>query len=911
MIAIKVNGRHLYIPADTSLVLEQNNNSFDIDNIGSDIIWTFDIPAKPNAMALNNAHYVNVSNYKRYRCEILFNGVIIANGDLYIQSVRNEKTVSCGVVLDGLGENFGGRKLKDNDYGNDVVISQTTDNLEQHRANWVNFLQGSLSNNSIYKFFLFTCEKFYKDNEDYGFHQNQRATLSTIHDDYLWCNYINRLFFHYDYTQSQTGVATVTNEPNSPIYGIRLFNQLGANTEKLNGFAFAPAIRLDWLTRKIFDNAGFSIIGDFLTNENIKNLYIQSMNAMDGDLRQFGLNEYLYITGDAIGTNAVNETDKSLDVGINEKQFVGFKVGNAAPTFNFRLRADVDSLQHTTPTNTFFTKDDEVLMLFVRPSNWDGTYPALRSVVDHQAAIKHYRYGKAQPSWLRLGVAAAANGYSGFTNSAMTTCVCLVTKDNGRFYGIDGLGNICQDADFFYGIEPNYAFIQLTPSYENGGASYEDPEQDVDLLGNFTASAFYSIAANNNTSYIVEVVKMSVKSPKHKIYDGHPEHAESSLHLQQTTDGPGGSVVAPIFIEHPGQLEWLTYIETIDARPIAGTNTLLNVFDTMLRWKQHVPNISNADYIKKICKFFGLSIYINPFHKEVQLSFVNNLYEAGAIDLTDYVTDTERLTYEPKEFKIGVETVLGKKGVAEDFMLEDIKSQSELPPARSSKKCSIFVKNENAYRHSVMDSKTNKYKWELSAGNDKEMVIGNESDEKEELTTEIAVPNMRVVDDSITSNRYFCDIATNGNSKLMDDDYTGEFEMIIQQKVGVQSVLLYKGKFHCIEYANPTSMRADGSVNNDVLDLATVGKNSVGEKWLRKFYEFKSHQERFRFVARLPLSMFLAVYSLQQPQHVAVCDEKRWIMVKNRKYLPTKITYEFGKGDFVLTTIECSRPHYD
>ena len=557
-------------------------------------------------------------------------------------------------------------------------------------------------------------------------------------------------------------------------------------------------------------------------------------------------------------------------------------------------------------------------MLFVRPSNWDGNYPKMRSVVNHNASVKDYRYGKLQPSWLRLGYAAADNGYPGFTNNAMGTCVCLVMKDNGRFYGISGgseQGNICQDADFFYGLEPDYAFIQLTPSYENTGANYNDPEQDVDILGNFTANAFFSVAQDSGGSYVVEMVKMSVKSPRHIVYNNNPAQTDMTLNLGQTTDGTGHSsssnVPAPIFIQYNGQLEWLEYKETLATRSVANTNTLLNVFDTMLRWKKHVPNVTNADYIKKICKFFGLSLYVNPLHKEVQLSFVNNVFEAGAIDITDYVTDTERLTYEPRLYKVGVDTVLAKKGVAEDFILEDIKSKSELPPARSSKKCSIFVKNENAYRHSVMDSKTNKYKWELSAGNDKEMVIGNESDEKEELTTEIAVPNMRVVDVSTTSNRDFCDIATNGNSKLMDDDYTGEFEMIIQQKVGVKYALRYNGLLQWFEYANPTSMSADGSVNNDFLDLATVGKNSVGEKWLRKFYEFKSHQERFRFVARLPLSMFLAVYSLQQPQHVAVCDEKRWIMVKNRKYLPTKITYEFGKGDFVLTTIECSRPHYD
>lgn len=894
MIAIKVNGRHLYIPADTSLVLEQNNNSFDIDNIGSDIIWTFDIPAKPNAMALNSAHYVNVSNHKRYRCEILFNGVIIANGDLYIQSVRNEKTVSCGVVLDGLGENFGGRKLKDNDYGNDVVISQTTDDLEQHRANWVNFLQASLSDNSIYKFFLFTCKNFYKDNEDYGFHQNQRATLSTIHDDYLWCNYINRLFFHYDTSQSPIGVATVTNEPNCPIYGIRLFNQLGNNTEKLNGFAFAPALRLDWLTRKVFDNAGFSIIGDFLTNENIRKLYIQSMNAMDGDLRQFGKVEYIYIIN-ATGKRGI-ESEHSLPVGIDEITYDGFKCTNTNPTFNFGLVADVDSLitGQAMPGPTAYQPwqyKDEVFMLLIRTPEAvaSGKYPKYRCVINKDAAHKDYIYGINRHSM--GGQIVEMNKFVFRPNN-----VAQYYHEVNKRWETNAI------------IDPDTSIycIQLTPSTGDSTASYQDPEQELDILGSYTANRLREQSGANDL--IVELVQMEIYTLQNGAWDGDYDTVTSSLWIPMY---PNSGFVKDSRVEYYGCYEMLSYKQTIDFSNLANTNTSLNVFDTMLRWKQHVPNITNGEFIKKICKFFGLSIYINPFRKEVQLSFVNNVFETDAIDLTDYVIDTERMTYEPKEFKIGVETVLGKKGVAKDFMLEDIKSNSELPPARSKKKCSIFVKNENAYRHSIMDSKTNKYKWELSAGNDKEMVIGNEGDEQEELTTEIAVPNMRVVDDSTTSNRYFCDIATTGNSKLMDNDYTGEFEMIIQQKVGVKYALRYNGLLQWFEYANPTSMSANGSVNNDFLDLATVGKNSVGEKWLRKFYEFKSHQEQFRFVARLPLSMFLAVYSLQQPQHVAVCDEKRWIMVKNRKYLPTKITYEFGKGDFVLTTIECSRPHYD
>ena len=89
MITIKIGDTPLYIPKETTLVLEQHNNSFDIDNLTSDIIWTFDVPAAPNAIALNNAHFVYISNFKRYRCTIIFNGIVISNGYLFVQSVVN------------------------------------------------------------------------------------------------------------------------------------------------------------------------------------------------------------------------------------------------------------------------------------------------------------------------------------------------------------------------------------------------------------------------------------------------------------------------------------------------------------------------------------------------------------------------------------------------------------------------------------------------------------------------------------------------------------------------------------------------------------------------------------------------------------------------------------------------------
>lgn len=889
MITIKIGDTPLYIPKETTLVLEQHNNSFDIDNLTSDIIWTFDVPAAPNAIALNNAHFVYVSNFKRYRCTIIFNGIVISNGYLFVQSVVDEKKISCGVVLDGLGEEFANRKLKDNNYGDDVVISQLTDSLETHRANWLSFLQDSLADDSIYKFFLFACEKFYKNNDAYGWHRNKRATLRTDHDEKFWCEYINRLFVYYDTSQSPIGVPTVGNLPDTSEYGIKVFNTLGNVGEKLNGFAFAPAIRLDWLVEKVLANAGYRVTGDFLANEHIKKLYLQSMNAMDGDLTQFGLDEFLYITNVSGVDNIA--TAHSMDVGVNEVSYDGFRCGSETPVVNFRLNADVDSLvtgQTASPTAWQpWQYIDEVFLLIIRTPNAvaEEKYPVFRSVVSNSAAKKDYIYG-VRP--YNFGVA-----YNKFVFRQNNTV---------EFYNLTAAR--WETHDYIVPTNDLYA-IQLTTSTGDATASYDDPEQAVDILGSFSATRLRQQGGGAN--FVVELAKFRVKTVEHGTWDGDPDSINTDFWIPDNY--PNSGTVRKARVERYGNYERLEYLSTVDKTELANTNTMMNVFDTMLRWKQHVPNVSNGEFLKKICKFFGLSMYVNPFHKVVQLSFANNLFSAKATDISEYVISTERMTYEPKQYRVTVDTVLGTKGVAEDFLMDDVTKRADLDTARSKKRMSVFVANENAYNIATMDDKTGKFSWETSAGNDKRMVIGNEGDDIEDVGTEILVPNMRVVDSQGTAG-YLCDIASSGNSKLMDDDYTGEFDMILQQYKGERFVIRVRSRAYFIEDANPTCMNKNGDINKNYLDLAAVGKNAVGEKWLRKLYEFKATQERYRFVAKLPVQVFLSIYQMQMPQEESKGSDTRWIMVRNRKYMPLTISYEFGANDKVLATIECARMHY-
>lgn len=905
MITIKVGGTPLYIPKDTTLVLEQNNNSFDIDNITSDIIWTFDIPGKPNAVVLNHAQYNNVSNYKRYRCEIVFGGIVISYGYLFVQSVRNERNISCGVVLDGLGEDFGKRMMKENDYGDNMQISPVTATLDEHRTNWINFLSGSLAADSIYKFFLFACESFYKNNEAYGYHQNQWSTLSdTGHDERQWAKYINRLF---TWRSPQTQMREVIyNSGDNNENGLKLFNTLGDNNAKLNGYGFAPAIRLDWLVRKVFANAGYRVTGDFLPNDFIKKLYLQSMNAMDGDMTQFGRDEYLYLTGGAVGKDITNPPAYALDMGIQEVTFNAFIHGNSESTFNFGIRADVESLQHNQVTSTIYEYEDEAFFLWVCPSDTQQSgFPYVRCCVKSNDVVKDFRYG----AWPYLGDllrAASAAGYPAWGNGGAAAWIKMRFEDNGIFYGIDSSGNIVNGADYLYKLEETETLIQLTPSHDNSGADYPDSEQVYDIEGNFVAKRFFQMG-NSTNPFCIKLVKAKVKSTKHTAWSGDWNETPNASMAVNEYSHP-----IPVFIPKQAQLEFLEYEETIEKTELNSTNTMMNVFDTMLRWKQHVPNVSNGDFIKKLCRFFGLSMYINPFQKEVQLSFINNVFEAGAVDITDYVTESERMTYNPKQYHITAATVLGTNDTAEDFRMPDVMKRADLDAARSKKRMSVFVTNENAYNIATQDEKTKKYTWETNAGNDHSLVIGDDGDDQEEVTADILVPNMKVVDTEGTA-KYICDIETNGNSKLMDDDYTGDFDMIIQQYKGRRAIRITENQYGTfyIEDANPTCYDKDGNPSDDYLTLAATGRNSVGEKFLRRFYEFQADRENFRFTAHLPVDVFWKVYNMQLPQTGRGATETRWIMVNNRRYIPTKVSYEFGKSDRVLATIECARSHYE
>lgn len=885
MITIKVGGKPLYIPKDTSIVLEQNNNIFQ-DNITEDIVWTFTIPARPNSTILGEVQFNYVNKYKRYDCELSFNGIPFSIGKLYIQSATDEQSLECGIVANSFGVGFGEKKLRENDYGSDIVISQSEAN---HQAAWKTFLEGSLNANSIYKFFLFCCERFYQDNEDYGHHNNQKSGLvGWDPGDKGYYQFVNRLFFNAN-NEAYNNAETVRQ-------GVRLFNH--SNQGKMNGYCFAPALRLDWLVKKVLGNAGLQAKGTFFTNELIKKFFSQSLCAMDGDVFQYGTYTWLSVNGN-INTYEETITDCQpfrIDADNNTHTCFSHIKG---VSFGFRLLLPIEELVHVTENSNVWIGTNE------------GSYQFQASGYDEVYAIAVRAAGASLPNIRMITSTKEADGSKAFKYGKMPTFNELkaradISSDDWRYVELTGNGNCrayywvgpipASTSSFQFYTDTNSILIQLSRSRN----------KNVFFSGDLGGYVEGNVVPGWKPSWGV-TTHLFLQLVKCKIYNTSRNQAPT----YSLTTGTGD-----INVSSQGQIEAITDYEIESTLAIDTTDTPLNIFSNVLRWRDHVPNLSNGEFLTRICQIFGLNLFVNPLSKEIQLSFFSDTLKGDSFDISQWITHSERMEYKPKSYKVNIKPALNESSVSENNITEPVTSKDELPGAFINKNKHAFVANENAYRRSTKQENTSRFEWDKAGGNDARLIAGSsDPEETEEVTIEAMVPNMMMADERVsnTNRKYLCEIPLSGCSPLMDENFTGEFDLVLQQYRGKRLLSMTGGTVTSayIEDANPTCYNESGEVVEDSCTLAADGDNSIGRMWLKELYDFKGRSEAFRFTASLPGWAFYKVYNLLKPQDGAPQNQVRWIYVQNNRYLPTKISYELGVNDKVLTTIECVRMHVE
>ena len=891
MITIKVGGTPLYIPTDTALVLEQNNAALGEEGITANVVWTFEIPAEPNQRILGAVQYMSSGGNRRYECELSVDGVPFSRGELYVQSATDERRLSCGIVTNDFAIGFGDRLLRDNDYGNDVVISQTESG---HKQGWRDFLLGSLKNYSIYKFFLFVNSKFYSDNDDYGYHANKISPLVESNNEKadLTIGYVNRLFFGMTWAHWPLSASyTIHEDAETAKRGIRLFNK--ADREKQNGYCFAPALRLDWLVRKVLENATLSSKGTFFTSPYIKKLYSQSMNAMDGDVYQYGINTWLHVGGNISLYNESITNGQKFGVDNDQEQHTSFGWGTGV-NIGFRLLLPVDELQHkseeqtlflsTNSGNTFFDikKTDEVYAIAIRPAGAELPNLRMGTSDTESDGTKVFKYGK-MPTGDEL--ISRAN-----THDSPTELGDLWLTGNGNCRFNWWWGPIPESVHSFqFFTDTNSMLIQLTRSYSKNVRFVAD-------LGGYTegnVTPRWRPSWYESTKLFIQLVKCHIHATNN------PNCLIKSGTLQFNRLGE---------CEY-GMIEAITDYEIQDTITLDTTDIPLNIFSKALRWRDHVPNLTNGEFLAKVCEAFGLAMFVNPLTREVQLDFFRDVQKGTSLDISQWVTSKERLEYAPKKYVISFSPTIGKKEVAEQNIIRDVPTKEDLPPAVVRKNKHSFVQNELANRRSTQIEDSSKFRWEQAGGDIRTLEAGAvTAEETEEVEIGMAIPNMTYADEiSKEADKYLCQVETKGCSPMLDEDYNGEFDMVLQQYRGKRMLInnLY------IEDANPTIYRQNGTEDSNAISLAAVGKRSIGEMWLKPLYDFKGDCDRYRLVAHLPSWAFLKVMATLQPQEGTPYEQKRWIHCDGLKIMPTKISSELSGRESIICTIEGVAPHID
>ena len=901
MITIYVDHKPLHIPADTAIIYEQNNNLLGEDGICADIVWSFEIPAEPNQRILGTVQYTYSSGNRRYECEIAVDGIPISRGELYIQSTMNEKRLTCGIVANAFGVGFGDRMLRENDYGADVVISETESG---HQEAWRQFLLGSISSN-IYRFFLFYDSKFYKDNDDYGYFLDKKSPLVEDDNEGLANGYVNRLFWQTQLGYNSAGrpIGLVTNlieDATSSKRGCRLFNVRKVNG-KQNGYCFAPALRLDWLVRKVIENATLAASGTFFDSAEIQKLYTQSMCAMDGNALQYGGRNWLVVK------NTYNPTSEETGT----QSFVSSESGEVANVtgfygalgFNFSLNLDQSTLARNGSYSgeENFELEDEIFAIAVMPKD-GGTLPTWRMKAQQYGGNENdydpFIYGHLKSiSELKQSMYLDSDDTISSVYEVSNGCAKFNYTHHGLVFSWNRTSN---------DIPLNHSdsiLVQITPSRSRPKNNLSEGyiRGELSMFGdaaNVTCCHYNWNYILRSGRYVIRLVKLKVATSK------------STIRVRWKNC----NYLMNVHLSAYGQMEKLTYCDELSVVPIALSDPTLNIFSRLLEWKKHVPNLSNGEFLNTICQAFGLSLFTNPMTRQLQLNFFTDTLKGSFFDISEWTTSKERMEFTPKKYEITMSPLLGSNDVSGDNILPDVRTRSNTPSALMNIGKHLFVENEAAYRGSEVDEEKGEFTWPQEAGDSRPLIAGASSaDATEKMSIDINIPNMTDPDEFSgvsVAEKYICQVEQEGCSPMLDKEYTGEFPLVLMQDRG-DGVL--SGGLDGIRYAaaNPTRYNANGSISSSAMGISTAGESSIGEKWLRPVYDLLGNCDRFRLTAHLPSWAYFKVLATMQPQDGTPAQQVRYIQCGSLRILPVKISSELSGRANIVCTIEGITPHFD
>ena len=320
---------------------------------------------------------------------------------------------------------------------------------------------------------------------------------------------------------------------------------------------------------------------------------------------------------------------------------------------------------------------------------------------------------------------------------------------------------------------------------------------------------------------------------------------------------------------------------------------ICNVFASKIRYAEHVPALTNSDFISNICNTFGLSMFIDSAKGQVEFSFFKDILKyAKVIDLTPYLLNKKSYIekYEPKKYRYKIEPI-NAEDIDETKVLPSVTTAAQLPDAFKNFSKICFVENENRYRVAVRKGSASQnwvFQWDAYCGNTQALEIG-EGDSEE--ITPFKAPNMKIADEKITYSNFLLNIEMEGCSPIFGTG-SKEFEMILINCLGLKK--LKTGNFY-YEHATPVCLDSSGDTEQGV-SLTATGANSIGETYAAPWLRFLTSHEKICHTFLLPVSIFMEVLQLLKPQDVPTTSQTRFVIIDSVKLMPIKMNFQFTEG---------------
>ncbi|MDL2313112.1 hypothetical protein LJC68_09575 [Bacteroidales bacterium OttesenSCG-928-B11] len=343
-------------------------------------------------------------------------------------------------------------------------------------------------------------------------------------------------------------------------------------------------------------------------------------------------------------------------------------------------------------------------------------------------------------------------------------------------------------------------------------------------------------------------------------------------------------------------LTYLAHYQNIPiTQDVAAYYKVFNAFANKLKHAEHLPDLTNGEFLTRLCNAFGLAMFMESASGQVELSFFKDILNSPqSLDLTRYLlTDESTIEkYEPKKYVFKTEC-LHSEDIDETKLLPAVRTSAQLPDPTVNFGKVCFVENENQFRiaERIGDAVANwLFTWNPYSGNNQRLEIGE--GDVEEISAGFISPNMKITDEKNYCKNFILQIEAGGCSPVFNTGNTG-FDMVLVNYHGREE-LRFNGGRVCYENASPACIGKNGEPKGGI-GLSAAGERSL-ERFVSPWLEFLSSHEKIRHRFIFPLVIFLEVIRLLKPQDVAPQRQTRWALVGNVRLLPVKMDFQFTEG---------------